>query len=66
MVKSSATSYVSNISNMTSLDVLYWMNFLVQLFIKVKLREEKDISFRQLSIDSKIGYGNVIDNKMGE
>lgn len=42
------------------------MNFLVQLFIKVKLREEKDISFRQLSIDSKIGYGNVIDKKMGE
>ena len=30
-----------------------------------KLKEEKDISFRQLSIDSKISYGNIMDIKNG-
>lgn len=30
-----------------------------------KLREEKGISFRQLSIDSKINYGNIMDIKNG-
>ena len=30
-----------------------------------KLKEEKDISFRQLSIDSKISYGNIMYIKNG-